>query len=176
MNCSALSLGHDGLVQEVGEVLQSTGVRPQRLELEVTENALMGNISHAAEQLQQLRTLGISLSIDDFGTGYSSLAYLRRLPLDTLKIDRSFVQDIPQSQQGMDIVQAIIGMAHTLKLKVVAEGVETPQQLEFLREHGCDFIQGYLLSRPLPLPVLQDWLYSFNTQALSVGPAQVSWS
>lgn len=176
VNCSALSLGHDGLVSEVEEVLQSTGVQPQYLELEVTENALMGNISHAAEQLQQLRTLGISLSIDDFGTGYSSLTYLRRLPLDTLKIDRSFVQDIPQSQQGMDIVQAIISMAHALKLKVVAEGVETPQQLEFLREHGCDFIQGYLLGRPLPLQVLQDLLSGYSAQAMSTGPARMSWN
>ncbi|MDP3813779.1 bifunctional diguanylate cyclase/phosphodiesterase [Pseudomonas sp.] len=174
VNCSALNLGRDELVQEVRDALQSTGVQPQRLELEVTENALMGNINRAAELLQQIRNLGVSLSIDDFGTGYSSLAYLRRLPLDTLKIDRSFVQDIPESQQGMDIVQAIIGMAHTLKLKVVAEGVETSQQLEFLREHGCDFIQGYLLSRPLPLQALQDLLYSFDTAPQSAWPARVS--
>lgn len=167
VNCSALNLGRDELVQEVQDALLSTGVQPRRLELEVTENALMGNINRAAELLQQLRSLGVSLSIDDFGTGYSSLAYLRRLPLDTLKIDRSFVQDIPEFQQGMDIVQAIIGMAHTLKLKVVAEGVETPQQLEFLREHGCDFIQGYLLSRPLPLPVLRDLLHRFSTTPMS---------
>ncbi len=162
VNCSALNLGRHELVEEIQDTFLSTGVQPQRLELEVTENALMGNINRAAELLLQLRNLGMSLSIDDFGTGYSSLAYLRRLPLDTLKIDRSFVQDIPESQQGMDIVQAIIGMAHTLKLKVVAEGVETPQQLEFLRKHGCDFIQGYLLSRPLPLELLQDLLHSFQ--------------
>jgi len=163
VNCSALNLSRDELVQEVQDAMLNAGVWPQRLELEVTENALMSNISHAIGLLQQIRDLGVALSIDDFGTGYSSLAYLKRLPLDTLKIDRSFVQDIPTSTQDMEIVQAIIGMAHTLHLKVVAEGVETPQQLAFLRDHGCDFVQGYLLSRPLPLVQLRDFLKNFRT-------------
>ena len=158
VNCSALNLGREELVQEVRDALHSSGVAPQRLELEVTENALMGNVNLAVGLLQQIRELGVSLSIDDFGTGYSSLAYLKRLPLDTLKIDRSFIQDVPASRQDMDIIQAIIGMAHTLHLKVVAEGVETPQQLAFLREQGCDFVQGYLLSRPLPLAQLRVFL------------------
>ena len=100
----------------------------------------------------------MSLSIDDFGTGYSSLAYLKRLPLNTLKIDRSFIQDIPSSSQDMEIVQAIILMAHTLHLQVVTEGVETIQQFEFLEQFGCDFIQGYLLSRPVPFEALQETL------------------
>ncbi|NQD93855.1 EAL domain-containing protein, partial [Pseudomonas sp. CrR25] len=162
VNCSALNLGREELVQEVRDALHSTGVSPQRLELEVTENALMGNINRAVGLLQQIRELGVSLSIDDFGTGYSSLAYLKRLPLDTLKIDRSFIQDVPSSHQDMEIIQAIIGMAHTLHLKVVAEGVETPQQLEFLQEHGCDFVQGYLLSRPLPLAQLREFLHRYR--------------
>ena len=96
-------------------------------------------------------TLGVSLAIDDFGTGYSSLAYLKRLPLNTLKIDRSFIQDIPKSTADIEIVQAIIGMAHTLHLHVVTEGVETQAQFELLLNHGCDFIQGYLLSPAVPL-------------------------
>ncbi|WP_439887895.1 putative bifunctional diguanylate cyclase/phosphodiesterase [Pseudomonas sp. MBLB4123] len=163
VNCSALNLGRTNLPQEVRDALASSGVAAQRLELEVTENALMGNINLAADLLQQMRELGVSLSIDDFGTGYSSLAYLKRLPLDTLKIDRSFIQDVPTSRQDMEIIQAVIGMAHTLHLKVVAEGVETPQQLAFLREHGCDYLQGYLLSQPLPLLQLLEFLHQQPT-------------
>ncbi|MCF5495930.1 EAL domain-containing protein, partial [Pseudomonas syringae] len=108
-------------------------------------------ISNTILMLKQIRSLGVSLSIDDFGTGYSSLAYLKRLPLDTLKIDRSFIVDIPKSPQDMEIVQAIIVMAHTLRLKVVTEGVETPAQLEFLSKFGSDYVQGYLFSTPQPL-------------------------
>jgi diguanylate cyclase (GGDEF)-like protein len=170
VNCSALNLGRAGLVDEVQSALRDTGVAPQRLELEVTENALMGNINQAAALLQQLRVLGVLLSIDDFGTGYSSLAYLKRLPLDTLKIDRCFIQDIPESPQDMEIVQAVLGMAHTLQLKVVAEGVESAQQLAFLHNHGCDFVQGYLLSRPLPLAQVQDYLSGFHTPAVLLTP------
>ncbi|MEX6501077.1 putative bifunctional diguanylate cyclase/phosphodiesterase [Pseudomonas zhanjiangensis] len=162
VNCSALNLGREELVQEVDDALRSFSVQPQRLELEVTENALMGNINQAANLLQQIRALGVSLSIDDFGTGYSSLAYLKRLPLDTLKIDRSFLMDIPDAQTDMQIIQAIIAMSHSLRLKVVAEGVETPQQLAFLREHDCDFIQGFLLSPPLPLAQLQCFLDNYR--------------
>ncbi len=101
--------------------------------------------------LRQLRALGVSLAIDDFGTGYSSLAYLKRLPLNMLKIDRSFIQDIPKSSADLEIVQAIIGIAHTLHLRVVTEGVETQAQFELLHDHGCDFIQGYLLSPAVPV-------------------------
>ncbi|WP_095599282.1 bifunctional diguanylate cyclase/phosphodiesterase [Pseudomonas sp. PIC25] len=158
VNCSALNLGREDLPQVVDQALRSSGVAPALLEIEVTENALMGNINQAVPLLQRIRELGVSLSIDDFGTGYSSLAYLKRLPLDTLKIDRSFIQDINNSQQDMEIVQAIIVMAHALRLKVVAEGVEDAQQLAFLRDHRCDFVQGYLIGRPLPLSQLRDYL------------------
>ncbi|WP_137822430.1 bifunctional diguanylate cyclase/phosphodiesterase [Pseudomonas sp. D(2018)] len=158
VNCSALNLCRDELADEVQRALRETGVRPQRLELEVTENALMHNVNQALHLLERIRNLGVSISIDDFGTGYSSLAYLKRLPLDTLKIDRSFVMDIPGSHADMEIVQAIIGMAHTLHLQVVAEGVETREQLDFLRGHGCDYIQGYLLSRPQPLASIEEFL------------------
>jgi EAL domain-containing protein (putative c-di-GMP-specific phosphodiesterase class I) len=102
------------------------------------------------------------LSIDDFGTGYSSLAYLKRLPLDTVKIDRSFIIDIPKSPQDMEIVQAIIVMAHTLRLKVVTEGVETPAQLAFLSAYGCDYVQGYLFSKPVPLETLKPLIQQLN--------------
>ncbi|QLG91675.1 bifunctional diguanylate cyclase/phosphodiesterase [Pseudomonas yamanorum] len=151
VNCSALNLARDELADEIESALRSSGVAANRLELEVTENALMGNISSTLVLLRQIRALGVSLSIDDFGTGYSSLAYLKRLPLNTLKIDRSFIQDIPKSTADIEIVQAIIGMAHTLHLQVVTEGVETVQQLEVLQKHGCDFVQGYLLSAAVPI-------------------------
>ncbi|AZF09665.1 Sensory box/GGDEF family protein [Pseudomonas sp. R2-37-08W] len=146
VNCSALNLARDELADEIEAALRFAGIAANRLELEVTENALMGNISSTLALLRQIRALGVSLAIDDFGTGYSSLAYLKRLPLNTLKIDRSFIQDIPRSTADSEIVQAIIAMAHTLHLEVVTEGVETQAQFELLQQHGCDFIQGYLLS------------------------------
>ncbi|WP_305889176.1 MULTISPECIES: bifunctional diguanylate cyclase/phosphodiesterase [unclassified Pseudomonas] len=162
VNCSPLSLARVELADEIEYALRAAGVKPQQLELEVTENALMGNIANTLMLLRQIRALGVSLSIDDFGTGYSSLAYLKRLPLNTLKIDRSFIQDIPKATQDMEIVQAIIVMAHTLHLQVVTEGVETFEQYQFLENHGCDFVQGYLLSRPVPLAELHPVLNEIN--------------
>jgi diguanylate cyclase (GGDEF)-like protein len=162
VNCSPLNLSRPELAGQIKAALQSAGVAAQRLELEVTENALMGNIAETLELLHQIRELGVSLSIDDFGTGYSSLAYLKRLPLNTLKIDRSFIQDIPNSPQDMEIVQAIIVMAHTLHLQVVTEGVETLEQYRFLERLGCDYIQGYLLSCPVPLAELRPILDQVN--------------
>ena len=162
VNCSALNLVREELAEDIENALYSSGIAPHRLELEVTENALMGNISNTSQLLRQIRALGVSLSIDDFGTGYSSLAYLKRLPLNTLKIDRSFIQDIQTSSQDMEIVQAIIVMAHTLQLQVVTEGVETTQQLELLSHYGCDFIQGYLISRPVPFEALSGVLEQLN--------------
>ncbi|MHC5349940.1 putative bifunctional diguanylate cyclase/phosphodiesterase [Metapseudomonas furukawaii] len=158
VNCSALNLCRDDLVDEVKHTLQAHDIHPRRLELEVTENALMSNVNQALYLLECMRSLGLCISIDDFGTGYSSLAYLKRLPLDTLKIDRSFIMDLPGSHADMEIVQAIIGMAHTLHLQVVAEGVESREQLDFLKSHGCDFIQGYLISRPQRLDGITDFL------------------
>ncbi|WP_414924706.1 putative bifunctional diguanylate cyclase/phosphodiesterase [Pseudomonas sp. IT-P291] len=162
VNCSPLSLARVELADEIESALRAAGVKPHQLELEVTENALMGNIANTLMLLRQIRALGVSLSIDDFGTGYSSLAYLKRLPLNTLKIDRSFIQDIPKATQDMEIVQAIIVMAHTLHLQVVTEGVETFEQYQFLENHGCDFVQGYLLSRPVPLAELHPVLNEIN--------------
>lgn len=162
VNCSPLNLAREELADEIEYALRVAGVAPNRLELEVTENALMGNIANTLVLLRQIRALGVSLSIDDFGTGYSSLAYLKRLPLNTLKIDRSFIQDIPKATQDMEIVQAIIVMAHTLHLQVVTEGVETFEQYQFLENHGCDFVQGYLLSRPVPLAELHPALNEIN--------------
>lgn len=124
----------------------------------------MGDLQRTVNLLKRVRALGVALSIDDFGTGYSSLAYLKRLPLDVLKIDRTFLQDVPGSQKDREIVQAIIVMAHTLHLQVVSEGVETTEQQAFLKAHGCDYLQGYLLGRPVPLAELRPLLERLQRQ------------
>ncbi|GLZ85045.1 putative signaling protein [Metapseudomonas resinovorans] len=174
VNCSALNFSNRNLPLVLGIELQRSGLNPRALTLEVTENALMGNLNSAVEILEAIRALGVSISIDDFGSGYSSLAYLRRLPVDTLKVDRAFVRDIPAEENDMAITAAIIAMAHKLQLKVVAEGVETAQQLGFLRENNCDLIQGYLFSRPLPLANLKQWLANPRNLAMATQPHAVT--
>ena len=144
--------------REVIRALESHNVDAELLELELTESSLMANTQSTIKTLQVLRNLGVSISIDDFGTGYSSLAYLRRFPVDKLKIDIAFIRGITTNADDAAIVLAIIRMAHTLKLEVIAEGVETAAQLEYLRGHGCDQIQGYYFSRPLPAPELEKML------------------
>ncbi|HEY8034156.1 MAG TPA: EAL domain-containing protein [Methylobacter sp.] len=134
----------------VAEVLHETGFPAELLELELTESGLMENEEKAVEVLNNLRTQGVRLAIDDFGTGYSSLAYLKRFPLDVLKIDKSFIDDIPSLQDDMEITATIVAMGHILGFKVLAEGVETLEQLAFLREKGCDTYQGFIRSKPLP--------------------------
>lgn len=134
----------------VAAILQETGLAPKYLELEVTESMLMDDRTLNLDTLTRLKKMGLRLSIDDFGTGYSSLAYLKRFPVDTLKVDRSFVKDTPAADDDAAIASAIIAMAHSLRLEVVAEGVETSSQLEFLKAHGCEYVQGYLISRPVP--------------------------
>ncbi|WP_313301931.1 EAL domain-containing protein [Pseudomonas sp.] len=170
VNCSAVTLGHESLPNEVAIALDQAGLAPRYLELEVTEHALMGDIQHTVNLLKRVRSQGVGLSIDDFGTGYSSLAYLKRLPLDVLKIDRTFLHDVPTNSKDRQIVQAIIAMAHTLHLKVVSEGVETPDQHHFLASSGCDYLQGYLLSRPLPMGDLRALLERLDSQAWALTP------
>ncbi|WP_445370805.1 EAL domain-containing protein [Methylomonas sp. HW2-6] len=150
VNLSPCQFRHGDIGARVTEILQTTGFPAEYLELELTESALMERESEAVKILNSLRTLGVRLAIDDFGTGYSSLAYLKHFPLDSLKIDKSFINDIPDSDDDKEIASAIIGMAHTLRLKVLAEGVETPAQLQFLAKQGCDFYQGYYKSPALP--------------------------
>ena len=149
-----LSVGQVGdgnrLFTAVAKALQVAGVAPETLELELTESHLMRNIEEKAELLNRLGDLGIGLAIDDFGTGYSSLSYLKRLPVDAIKIDSSFVRDLQDDPNDEAIVRAVLAMAHTLKLLVVAEGVETAAQLEALRALGCDEYQGFLESPALP--------------------------
>jgi predicted outer membrane repeat protein len=125
-------------------------IPPRLVDIEITESSLMSRTEQADEVLRELKALGVSIALDDFGTGYSSLAYLRRFPIDTLKIDISFIRDVAAGPDGGAIAAAIINMARSLKINVIAEGVETEPQLEFLRQHACHEFQGYYCSRPLP--------------------------
>jgi len=151
VNLSGLQFRRSGLVETVQRILAETGLPPEFLELELTESTIMRNAGETIAALQQFKRMGISLSVDDFGTGYSSLSYLKRFPLDTLKIDASFVRDITDDADDRSITTPIIAMAHGLGLKVIAEGVKTESQLAFLRKHGCDEVQGFLFSKPLPV-------------------------
>ena len=149
VNLSPRQFADPQLVATIDCILRETGLAPRYLEIELTENLIMTEIARAVDILAELKSHGIQLSIDDFGTGYSSLSYLKRFPIDVLKIDRTFVKDIGQDADDEAIVKSIISLAHSLKLHVIAEGVETPEQLAFLAEHGCDEFQGFYYSRPL---------------------------
>ncbi len=155
VNVSGHQLIEGDLIADIAHSLESTGVEAHWLEVELTEGSLMENTQHTIASLQRLRAMGVKISIDDFGTGYSSLAYLRRFPIDTLKIDIAFIREVTTNPQDAAITRTIIELAHSLKLRVVAEGVETQAQLAFLKEAGCDQIQGYLFSRPLPVVTLE---------------------
>ncbi|MCM5679068.1 EAL domain-containing protein [Schlegelella sp. S2-27] len=150
VNISARQFRSLELLSMIRSVLDETGVDPRLLEVEITETTLMHNTEETLSILGQLHALGIKISVDDFGTGYSSLAYLKRFPVDLLKIDRSFVHDLVTDADDAIIVSAIIGLARSLQLRVVAEGVETPEQVDFLKRRGCDEVQGFLFSKPLP--------------------------
>jgi EAL domain-containing protein (putative c-di-GMP-specific phosphodiesterase class I) len=150
VNLSGRQLDNGGLVQRVSQALKVSGLPPENLELEITESAIMENAESVISVLEDLRAQGIQLAVDDFGTGYSSLNYLKRFPINLLKIDRSFVSDILTDKNDSEIVSTIITLAHKMGLKVTAEGVETKEQKDYLRKEGCDYMQGYLLGKPVP--------------------------
>ena len=150
VNVSARQFHQPGFVAEVLQTLRRTGADANLLKLELTESLLLHDLEEVAQKMAVLRSHGVRFSIDDFGTGYSSLAYLKRLPLDEIKIDRSFINDLLSDPNDASIVQTILLLARSLSLKVVAEGVETVGQQHFLAHHGCPFFQGYLFGRPAP--------------------------
>ncbi|MBB1517955.1 sensor domain-containing protein [Aquipseudomonas guryensis] len=150
VNLSARQFADGQLAMRISRMLESSGVPSACLELELTESILMRDVDETLQILASLKKLGLCIAVDDFGTGYSSLNYLKQFPIDVLKIDRSFVDGLPEGEQDGQIARAIIAMAHSLGLAVIAEGVETQPQLDFLREHGCDEVQGYLLGKPMP--------------------------
>ncbi|ABX33847.1 diguanylate cyclase/phosphodiesterase with PAS/PAC sensor(s) [Delftia acidovorans SPH-1] len=157
VNLSALEFRQRDMAREVAQVLEETGLEARWLHIELTESTLMHTSGQVQDTLQALQALGVGLAIDDFGTGYSSLAYLRRHPINQLKIDRSFIADVPDSEDDTAIVTAIVQMGHSLHLDIVAEGVETPAQLALLRELGCGMMQGYLVAPPLPAERARAW-------------------
>jgi diguanylate cyclase (GGDEF)-like protein len=158
VNVSARQFRSPGFVESVERAVRSAEFEPGRLELELTEGVLVENRQEAADILNRLKALGVQIAVDDFGTGYSSLSYLSRLPIDCLKIDRSFVNRVHQPGHDAAIAQAVISLAHSLGLRVIAEGVETPEQLEFLRSHGCEQGQGYLFSAAVPPEAMVSFL------------------
>ncbi|MCX7897408.1 MAG: EAL domain-containing protein [Rhodocyclaceae bacterium] len=158
VNLSARQFEESDLVEHIGRVLEESGLAPHCLKLELTESLLMRNVVRSQEVLQRLRALGVKIAIDDFGTGYSSLAYLRRFPIDTLKIDQSFVRNLEHDPSDRQIAATIVAMARNLRLSVLAEGVETPAQFELLRSLGCEAYQGFLFAKPLPAEEIAAWL------------------
>ena len=155
VNFSARQFSREDLAQSIASVLFESGLEPRFLEIEITESTVMLDAKRAARVLQQLKDMGVRVAIDDFGTGYSSLGYLKRFPIDSVKIDRSFILDIPHDNDDVAITRAVIAMAHSLRLKVIAEGVETEEQYQFLRDHDCDEMQGYYFREPIDEAALE---------------------
>lgn len=150
VNLSPKQFRHQDIAQLVKTILNETRLDPEYLELEITETAVMDSVDTAIQRLNDISHMGVKITIDDFGTGYTSISYLKQFPVSVLKIDQSFIKGIPDNQDDVAITTAVIALAHSLNMKVVAEGVETPEQMQYLADHDCDMVQGYYLSRPLP--------------------------
>ncbi|MGH8029459.1 MAG: EAL domain-containing protein, partial [Arenimonas sp.] len=168
VNVSATQLRERGFDEIVASALADAQLPPSMLELEITETALIENFDQAIGTLQRIRRSGVRISIDDFGTGLASLSYLKRLPIDQLKIDISFIRDVMHDPSDTQIVKAIINLGHSLELEVVAEGVENQAQHDFLAANGCDLIQGYLIHRPMDAEAFADLLLSQSSSHSSV--------
>ncbi len=151
INVSGVEFRRGRIQDTVRKTLAATGLAPGLLELEITESAVMSQAESSIQVLNDLRAMGVSLAIDDFGTGYSSLAYLKRLPLNKLKVDQSFVRGLPADAEDCAIARAVIALGHSLQLIIIAEGVETEAQRDFLADEGCDEMQGYLRGKPIPV-------------------------
>jgi EAL domain-containing protein (putative c-di-GMP-specific phosphodiesterase class I) len=158
VNVSADTVLDAAFVTEVAAILTSVGIAPELLTLELTEGVVVGDPELAVERMGELRALGVRISVDDFGTGYSSLTYLKGLPVDEVKIDKTFVDGLSEDPADRAVVRAVVDIAHTLGLRVVAEGVEQEQQMGLLRSLGVDEVQGYLQGRPMPAPEIALWL------------------
>ncbi|WP_413199664.1 EAL domain-containing protein [Nostoc piscinale] len=160
VNLSVIEFHQPDLIQKITDFLHNNHLEPQYLEIELTESMIMQDINSAIATMNKLKSLGLKIAIDDFGTGYSSLIYLKNLPINTLKIDRYFIHNVAVDYQKSAITKALIEMAHNLNMQVVAEGVETEEELSFLRDAHCDYMQGFLFSRPLPAPEFENFLWS----------------
>jgi EAL domain-containing protein (putative c-di-GMP-specific phosphodiesterase class I) len=171
VNLSARQFRDKNLDRIIADVISDIGIDPKFLEFELTESILMQDTVQAAAMLRNLKSLGVSIAVDDFGTGYSSLAYLKRFPLDTLKIDREFVRDCVSDPDDAAIAQSIVSLAHNLGLHVVAEGVETQEQLQYLASVGCDEMQGFYFSKPVPQADCTQMLVEGRRMAVGVSVA-----
>jgi EAL domain-containing protein (putative c-di-GMP-specific phosphodiesterase class I) len=158
INASTIQLHDKKFFANLNEIISQAHINPEMIEIEITESFIVSDSKLVLEVLNKIKKMGISLAIDDFGTGYSSLSYLKKLPINRLKIDKSFIDDLPSSQESISIVKAIISLAKTFNLSITAEGVENKEQLDFLVEQECDEIQGYYFSKPLPLEELKKLL------------------
>ncbi len=158
VNVSATQFHQPGFIEQVLSVLQKTAIKPGNLKLELTESIVLSDVDETIRKMRTLKEIGVRFSLDDFGTGYSSLAYLTQLPLDQLKIDQSFVRNIGVNYNDAVIVQTIIGMANNLGMEVIAEGVETEEQRDFLERNGCTHYQGYLFGKPVPLEAFETFI------------------
>jgi EAL domain-containing protein (putative c-di-GMP-specific phosphodiesterase class I) len=162
INLSLAQFRDPALVDGLRRAIMKSGIDATRIELELTETVLMHDLDSAIKIMQQLRELGVGLAIDDFGTGYSSLSYLKRFPVQKLKIDKSFVRGVADDADAAAICRSVIALGHNLGLQLVGEGVEETADLEWLQQHHCDYLQGYLIGTPLPLPQLQRWVAASN--------------
>jgi EAL domain-containing protein (putative c-di-GMP-specific phosphodiesterase class I) len=165
VNLSARQFARPDLVQQVRQILAETGIDPRAVRLEITESVSMADSERTVTVLSELKKLGVRFSIDDFGTGFSSLSYLAKLPVDTLKIDRSFVTEMVSGPGGLTLVSVIINLARALNLNTVAEGVETEEQLHQLRLLGCDEMQGYIFGKPVPIEIFEQKYMSSSASA-----------
>jgi EAL domain-containing protein (putative c-di-GMP-specific phosphodiesterase class I) len=175
VNLSVQQLQHDSCLSVVEEALRSSGLAPQYLDLEITESVIITHPEKAVATLSKLKERGISITVDDFGTGYSSLSYLTRLPIHAVKIDQRFVRGLVHNSSDMAITQAIIALSHSLGLRVIAEGVETPAQFDFLKAHGCDAAQGFLIALPLEERELRSWWKAREQKAVGALPRRDAW-
>jgi len=160
VNVSALQMKEQNWVKRVADILSETGLEPHYLELELTESMLMHNVERAIATMRELQAIGVNFAIDDFGTGYSSLSALKNFPVARLKIDRSFIRNLPDDAGERDIAAAVISLGQKLNMRVIAEGVETEEQLAFLRDNNCDEVQGYLFSKPVGAAAVADMCQS----------------
>jgi EAL domain-containing protein (putative c-di-GMP-specific phosphodiesterase class I) len=164
INISPMQFRKSGFIDTVRHALSASGVDPARVELEITETLLMQPLKDLDNRLRELADMGLTFALDDFGTGYSSLGYLKRLPISRIKLDKSFVADLPGDVEDEAITRATLSMAKDLGLRCVAEGVETEAQQQFLTERGCDSLQGYLFARPMPADECRDWLRRYRRE------------
>jgi EAL domain-containing protein (putative c-di-GMP-specific phosphodiesterase class I) len=163
VNVSGRQLDHDGLIEDVRCALEHSGLDPKALTLEITETSLMRDAESTARRLRELKQLGVRIAIDDFGTGYSSLAYLRQFPVDTLKIDHSFIGAIGVSKESAALIRTLVQLGHALQIETLAEGIENQAQLELLQRERCDYGQGFLFSRPLDVSAVEAFLQSSDS-------------